>query len=157
MKKHFKTLVVLTTILLSLSGCASIVHRGKQDIKVSSQPGSSISIKDSYGNTIIEGEETLSIKLDRAKGFFEKGSYVIEVKKAGYKPVTMALTGQVNKGSYVVGNLFSWGIIGWVIVDPLTGAMWTLTTPDVQESDNIKIVLKEDATGEMLDKAKKIN
>lgn len=69
----------------------------------------------------------------------------------------MQLTGQVNKGSYVVGNLFSWYILGWVIVDPLTGAMWTLSTPDGQKSDDIKIILKEDATGEMLDHAKKIN
>lgn len=155
-----RRIVLLVTIVMAftlLVGCSSIVHRSKQNVKVSSQPGTNISIKDSNGNVIIEGTESLSVKLDRAKGFFEKGVYTIEVNKPGFKPVVMQLTGQVNKGSYVVGNFFSWGLLGWLIVDPLTGAMWTLNTPDNQKSNDIKIILKEDATGEMLDHAKKIN
>ena len=68
----------------------------------------------------------------------------------------MSLTGELNKGSYLVGNLFSWYIVGWLIVDPLTGAMWTLSTPDGQKAENISIILKENVTGEMLDKAVKI-
>lgn len=27
---------------------------------------------------------------------------------------------------YAVGNLFIGGLVGWLIVDPATGAMWTL-------------------------------
>ena len=155
MKKLLSLFMVLV-LALAFTSCSSIVHRGKQDVKIKSQPGANIVIKDNFGNTIIEGEEQLSVKLDRAKGFFEKGNYVIEVTKEGYKPVTMSLTGEMNKGSYIVGNLFSWQILGWLIVDPLTGAMWTLSTPDGQKAENINILLKENVTGEMLDKAVKI-
>ena len=43
-----------------------------------------------------------------------------------------------------------------VVIDPLTGAMWSLSTTDGQKAENISIILKENVTGEMLDKAVKI-
>jgi hypothetical protein len=37
------------------------------------------------------------------------------------------ITGELNIGWYLVGNFFFGGLIGWLIIDPLTGAMWTLS------------------------------
>ena len=157
MKKLLLLVVIFTMSLLT--GCASIVRTGTQNVTVNaSQSEAKIVIKDSLtGMVVAEGKDSLTVDLKRGKGFFEKGDYTIEVSKKGYETVSIPLTGKPDAKAYGVGNLFSWGLVGWVIVDPMTGAMWTLTTPDGQESDNIKIVLKEDATGEMLDKAKKIN
>lgn len=84
----------------------------------------------------------------------KKEKYFIEVEK-GYKPAKTALTGQLNTGSYgVIGNLFTYGI-GWLI-DP-TGSMWTLSTPDGQKGNDVRIFLKESVAGETSDKATKIN
>ena len=157
--EHSLNLFIVLLLTLTFTSCSSVIYRSKQDVRIKSQSGTKIAIKDSFGNTIVEGEEQLSIKLDRAKGFFEKGNYVIEVTKEGYKPVTMGLTGEMNKGSYIVGNLLLTPLgtlLGMVVIDPLTGAMWSLSTTDGQKAENISIILKENVTGEMLDKAVKI-
>ncbi|MBN1467264.1 MAG: hypothetical protein JW924_00930 [Fusobacteriaceae bacterium] len=157
MKKLFRNAIILSLLLVSITGCASVVHRSKQTVKISSQPGSTISIKDLKGNTIIEGEDSLTVKLDRAQGFFQKGQYSIVVEKPGYATKTIQLSSKVNTGSYVIGNLFVGGFIGWLVVDPLTGGMWTLTTPDGQKAKDVQIVLKENVSESDLKKANKIN
>jgi hypothetical protein len=43
----------------------------------------------------------------------------------GYDSHTAAIRRGVD-GWYIGGNLVFGGLIGWLIVDPLTGAMWTL-------------------------------
>ena len=151
-----KKIVFMFTLILFFTSCSSIVHRSKQDVRISSETDSRITVKDSNGNIIAEGINSISLKLDRGDGYFIKGKYFIEVEKKGYKPVKTALTGQLNTGSYVIGNLFTYGI-GWLIIDPLTGSMWTLSTPDGQKGNDVRIFLKESVTGETLDKATKIN
>jgi hypothetical protein len=34
-------------------------------------------------------------------------------------------------GWYIGGNLVFGGLVGWLIVDPLTGAMWTIDNNDI--------------------------
>ena len=34
-------------------------------------------------------------------------------------------------GWYIGGNILLGGLIGWLIVDPATGAMWTLDTKEI--------------------------
>jgi len=45
--------------------------------------------------------------------------------KEELKPVTLPLKGSVN-GWYVAGNLFFGGLIGWLIIDPFNGGIYTL-------------------------------
>ena len=67
-------------------------------------------------------------------------------------------------GWYIGGNFVVGGIIGWLIVDPMTGAMWTLkdlhANLQIQQSDaavleaGLRIVqidqLPEDARGNLI-------
>ncbi len=157
-----KILLLITIFTMSLlTGCASIVKTGSQNITVNaSQSEAKIVIKDTLtGMVIAEGKESLTVDLKRGKGFFEKGDYTIEVSKKGYETMSIPLVGKADPKAYGVGNLFSFGLVGWIIVDPMTGAMWTLSTPKGEDGKKqpIQIILKENVTGEMLDKAKKIN
>jgi hypothetical protein len=46
---------------------------------------------------------------------------------AGYTDKNITINTKVN-GWYIAGNIIFGGLIGWIVVDPLTGAMWTLDT-----------------------------
>lgn len=70
------------------------------------------------------------------------------------------ISGKIDVGWYLVGNIFIGGLIGWLIVDPLTGAMWTLS-PDMiyaplgQQSvlpgsdGDLVVILKQDIPAEL--------
>lgn len=60
-------------------------------------------------------------------GFFKAENYTITLEKAGYQTKTVTVTGTVN-GWYIANILFG-GIIGLLLVDPATGAMYSLS-PD---------------------------
>jgi hypothetical protein len=69
-------------------------------------------------------ETPTTITLPASSGFFTPARYKLEFSKKGYQTVTTQLTASVN--GWYVGNILIGGIIGLLIVDPATGAMWKL-------------------------------
>ncbi len=55
------------------------------------------------------------------------------IAKDGYKPQTIPVTASAN-GLYIAGNFVFGGLIGWLIVDPLNGNMYTLS-PEVVSAE----------------------
>jgi hypothetical protein len=51
--------------------------------------------------------------------------YTITFKKEGCTPHTAEIERGVD-GWYLFGNFFIGWLVGWVVIDPATGAMWTL-------------------------------
>lgn len=127
MKNFFKLSSIALTLILFLTSCATIIHGGDQDITINTTPsGAKIKVVDLNNNT--EVGNFLSpciVNLDRGFGFFEKGRYSIEVEKAGYSKKIINVKGSVD-GWYIIGNFFIGGLLGWLVVDPATGAMWEL-------------------------------
>ncbi|MEW6291598.1 MAG: hypothetical protein AB1545_17315, partial [Thermodesulfobacteriota bacterium] len=71
-------------------------------------------------------------------------------------------------GWYILGNLLFGGLIGYLIVDPATGAMWNLTPDKIDttleenktsnnDMMNLRIVLLEDVPDNLKDKMIRIN
>lgn len=117
-------------------GCATIVRGGKEKIHVSSEPaGAEIIIKDKYNNQIMSGETPMTLDLDKGHGYFDGAEYLIEIQKPGFKTHSFSITSSVS-GWYMAGNILIGGLIGWLIVDPTSGAMWTL---DANTSANVMI------------------
>jgi len=54
----------------------------------------------------------------------------VTVDKPGYKRFETTLNTRVSAW-YVGGNILFGGLIGWLIVDPLTGGMWTISPEEV--------------------------
>lgn len=124
MKLIKTSMLVLAVIMQS---CASIVKGSNQTVFVSSTPSeASILVKDNKGNNIVSTVSPASLNLQRGTGYFSSASYSIEVSKKGYKTQYITLTGGLN-GWYLAGNLLIGGLIGWLIIDPISGAMWTLS------------------------------
>ena len=131
MRRNVVTFIVLTLVLILVSACASIVNGSTQKIAISSQPaGATIRIYDQTDSEIWDSTTPNSTELKRGNGFFTGNKYRIEISKEGYQTEVVELKSQLN-GWYIGGNFLFGGLIGWLIVDPMTGAMWALSPGDV--------------------------
>jgi len=122
-----KRSIVCLPLLAAVAGCASIVKGGAQDIAISSNvPEAKFEIRNNRTNAVqLTGATPASIKLDRGAGYFKSADYTITISKDGYVPQSIPVKATVN-GWYAGGNLLIGGLIGYLAVDPATGAMWTL-------------------------------
>lgn len=112
---------------LLLSGCATIVGDDTQLVQVSSEPtGATFEIKDEAGRSVARGTTPQSVTLAKSDGsYFGSKSYNVTFSKDGYLPVTQPIKASAN-GWYIGGNLLFGGIIGYLLVDPFNGGMYTL-------------------------------
>jgi hypothetical protein len=122
--------LALSTTILALAACASIVSDSKEALTISSNPmAAQIAIVDQSGVEIYRGTTPATITLDASAGYFDGQEYTVTFSKEGYDPTTVKLDSRIN--GWYVGNIVFGGFIGWLIVDPLTGAMWALDAEHV--------------------------
>ncbi|MBC7001036.1 hypothetical protein BIZ37_00590 [Photobacterium sp. BZF1] len=125
-----KLLVAASLSAVILTGCASIVSDSKYPVSVGSSPSSAhFVIKNENGRIIHEGRTPATITLNASNGYFDGADYTIIYDKDGFEPVTQTITSSVD-GWYAGGNILFGGLIGWLVVDPATGAMWKLPAED---------------------------
>lgn len=127
--------VTLPSCLLAgtalLSSCASIVSHSTWPVALSSAPiGASVSVVDRSGREIFTGTTPAAVQLKSSAGFFQRAKYSIKFTKAGFATQTIPLEADVN--GWYFGNLLFGGLIGMLIVDPATGAMYRIPQKDVQ-------------------------
>jgi len=116
---------VLACIGISLAGCASIVSKSHWPVTINSSPvGARVMIYDKSGCVLCAGETPMTISLGSSNGFFQPARYRIELTKPGYAPQGSFVSAHLNP--WYVGNIVFGGLIGILIVDPATGAMWKL-------------------------------
>jgi len=121
-----KACVLLATVMFasSLTGCASIVSKSSWPVTVQSNPsGARCEVVKANGVTIHTGETPMTITLDSGSGYFSSAKYMINCSKDG-KQASSELSSHFN--GWYVGNLVFGGLIGLLIVDPATGAMWRM-------------------------------
>jgi hypothetical protein len=139
-----------------------------ETLNVRSAPDqATIVILDESGTKIFEGKTPTSLPLEKKKGYFSGKKYSVNIKKEGFSEQNITVDTKVN-GWYVAGNLIFGGFIGWLIVDPATGAMWTLDTNAINvtlespkqgrtgETNGIRIVMLEDVPSSLRGKMHKI-
>ena len=128
MKKLFTASIIATT--LTFTGCASIFSGSTQTLTFKSVPDTAnISITNKAGEKIHTGFTPATVTLKRGNGFFQPASYEVTFTKDGYQPKKIQVTANVN-GWYIANIIFG-GLIGLLIIDPATGAMYTLSPKDV--------------------------
>ena len=107
--------------------CASILSKSEYPVVVSSQPShvkfSVERIND--GKKIFDGETPTTVVLPAGNGFFQGSHYKITFYDQNGK-VIKSVNLNPNLDPWYVGNILFGGVIGLLIVDPLTGAMWKL-------------------------------
>ena len=125
--------VVLFSALAVLCGCATIFEGGTQPVTFKSVPDSAtLTIRNRAGEKIHTGTTPATVTLKRGAGYFKSEAYQVTVEKEGYAPTTVSLTAGVN--GWYVANLIFGGLIGLLVVDPITGAMYDLSPDTVETS-----------------------
>ncbi|KAF2391963.1 MULTISPECIES: hypothetical protein [Pseudomonas] len=111
--------------VIAVSGCASIVSDSKPKVHLYSTPTkANYVIRDSKGGVVSKGMTPGAAILETGRGYFKSESYTVTFQKEGYAQTTVPLKSSVS--GWYWGNLLFGGLIGMLIVDPLTGAMYTL-------------------------------
>jgi hypothetical protein len=138
----FTAFALLTSLLLT--GCASIISDSKYPVSLTSSPdGATVTITNRDGVKVYRGETPSQVTLNSGAGFFKGEKYMVKFEKEGCQTQVLPLTNSLD--GWYIGNILFGGLIGILIVDPATGAMWKLP-PTLQAS------LVENATTSMLDK-----
>ncbi len=114
---------------LALSGCASIFSGTTQDVAIRATPGAKYVVTDSYGRKVASGETPGTVNLVRGAGYFSPNAYRVNLSKPGYRNKTLEINPGMN--AWYFGNILLGGIVGMVIVDPLTGAMYNLLPREI--------------------------
>jgi len=153
-----------------LISCATIVGSPIQVIPISSVPdGASVVITDERGMQVFDGKTPTSVTLKKSDGsYWGKKTYNVSVSKEGFGTKSIPITASAN-GWYIAGNILLGGLIGWFIVDPLYGDMYTLSpdllaadlspqkTGDVLKPGELRVVLIQDVPSELRSKMIKVN
>ena len=132
MTKTTVTLVGCCGLIALFTGCASVLCGSQQKVALDSHPsGAEVLVYNSGGDIVFKKTTPCVAYLDRReRDCLESASYVVLIKKDGYAPVQFPLNGIINRAYFA--NLFSGGL-GFA-VDPVSGAMWTLT-PQSTDTD----------------------
>lgn len=137
------------TILFASSGCASIVSKSNYPIHINSSPNEAqIVITNKKGVVVFSGNTPASTKLQSGSGYFGKAEYYVKFEKAGYQSKTVPVEFKID--GWYFGNILIGGIIGMLIVDPLTGAMYKLDTEFLNETLSPSTVSTEKTEMEIL-------
>jgi hypothetical protein len=124
MKKILLLNGLVCLVLIVCCGCASIVDGGRKKVKLNSNPsGATVTVSDEQGQTIVTNTPAV-VRLDRFEGYFKGKKYTVKFELPGYYPSELQINPTLNP--WYFGNILFGGVIGIAIVDPLTGAMWTL-------------------------------
>lgn len=126
MKKIF---LILTVGIFAglLSSCATIVRDSSQIIPITASTDKvHIKITDKTGIPVFEGEAPAMVSLKPSKGgYFSPEQYTVTATKEGYAGQTVIIDWHVS-GWYYIGNLGFGSLIGYLIVDPISGKMYYL-------------------------------
>lgn len=130
----FKMMCVLAVLGAStaICGCATIVHSGPRNIPIASTPaGAKVSIYDRSNSLVMTNTTPFVAPLTTKFGYFKGQTYRLVFEMPGYKPAEIKLDSSVS--GWYFGNLLFGGLIGMLIVDPLTGAMYNLTPDKIEQ------------------------
>jgi hypothetical protein len=126
-------ILIITALIVTLSSCASIVSRSWYPVSFESEPSQAqITVTDRNGKQLFSGKTPKVLELKSSAGFFKRASYIVIFNKPGFAERKIALTATVN--GWYFGNLLFGGILGFLVIDPATGAMYRLKTQDVRET-----------------------
>jgi hypothetical protein len=131
MLKQISVLAVLGACT-AITGCATIVHSGPRPISVASTPaGAKVSIYDRDGNLVQTNTTPFLAQLPTKYRYFQGQTYRLVFEMPGHATTEVKLDSSLS--GWYLGNVVFGGLIGLLIVDPMTGAMYNLTPDKIEQ------------------------
>jgi len=135
-------ITALVLPVLFLTGCATIVGKDVFPLTINSNPdGANIIIVDESGKKMFSGTTPTTVTLAAGQSYFHAKAYSITFSKPGY--AEQYATVKATLSGWYFGNILFGGLIGMLIVDPISGKMWKLQ-PDVTANLSQKLALNTD-------------
>ena len=129
-EKILQKICIMIICGVLLSGCASIVGSTSETISINSNvKNPTIKITNNKNIPVYIGETPTTLSLKKKEGFFKGETYTITAEKSGYASTTRIL--DTSLSGWYFGNIIFGGLIGMLIVDPATGAMWTFDDENI--------------------------
>lgn len=118
--------VMFVALALALAtGCASIVSDSSYAVNITSTPANAeFKIVDSKGVVVYTGRTPSVVNLNSSAGFFKSEKYQVVFSKPGHDDRIVSLRASLD--GWYFGNILIGGLIGLLVIDPATGAMWKL-------------------------------
>jgi hypothetical protein len=167
--KNWKSIITILGLLpglILLTACASIISKSQYPVSINSTPDeATVTITSRNGNTVFKGRTPTSVTLKANRGFFMPADYLLTFEKEGCEKFTTSLSSGLDV--WYIGNAIFGGLIGFLIVDPATGAMWKLqdsvhanlsnTISSNEKAPQLKIMNLADIPDQWKDKLVKIH
>ncbi len=139
MRKYtFNAILLLLTACLLHLNCATIVSKSSYPVSITSNPrGAELSITDKKGKEIFKGVTPATVKLKAGAGYFSRAEYQVKLSAPGYQENIVPITFKLN--GWYFGNILIGGLIGMLIVDPASGAMWRIDKEATEIYQTLKV------------------
>jgi hypothetical protein len=130
----FPKYLLLLPFAFLCSNCASIVDGGSdKSIQLTSNPpGAKVTITDKKGKEVAVTTTPSRVSLKRNRGPYVGETYTMRFQAPGYHTSETQVKSTMN--GWYVGNLVFGGILGMLIIDPCTGALFTLSPREVERN-----------------------
>ena len=121
-----RTIALCLVTLCLFSSCATLMSGGgRNTVHIRTDPpAATISIINRKGIEVFNGKSQATIRLKTGAGYFVPARYTVKITAPGYEERSIEIKSTIN--GWYFANIFIGGLIGMVIVDPATGAMWRL-------------------------------
>ena len=128
-------------IAVLFSSCATLLGKNRYTVKINSVPTETVvTIYNRKGIEVFSDTTPCVVKLKSDAGYFRRAIYTVEFNRSSYARSTEVVRANVNPFYY--GNFLFGGYVGFLLVDPLTGAMYQIQTREINQ------VLRRDRQGE---------
>lgn len=99
---------------------------------ISSDPaGAKATISRAGGEMISVTTTPSTVSLDPKRGYFKGQSYDLKLELPGYQTAHVELRAEMS--GWYWGNFIFGGLIGMLVVDPLTGSMWNIAPNKIDQ------------------------
>ncbi|MBC7934059.1 MAG: hypothetical protein H7Y86_01690 [Rhizobacter sp.] len=121
---------VVISLPVIFSSCATIFGKSSYPFRISTDPaGAEVSVTNKKGKEIFKGASPANITLKSGAGYFSRSEYQVKISSTGYAEQVIPVNFKMN--GWYFGNILLGGVIGMLIIDPISGAMWKLETADI--------------------------
>lgn len=133
MKKTLISVLFALLIILMFPSCATIFSKSIYPVSINTSPvGSNISIVNKKGIEVFKGVSPVTVNLKSSSGYFSPELYQIKISSPGFGEKVVTVSSSLD--GWYFGNILLGGLIGMLIVDPASGAMYTIKDRNINVS-----------------------
>jgi hypothetical protein len=125
-------LLAIASACTFLVACATIVHSGPRAIPVASTPsGAKVSIYDRSDRLVQTNMTPFVAKLPTRYRYFAGQRYRLVFELPGHASAEVHLEPRLS--GWYLGNIVFGGLLGMLIIDPISGAMYNLSPEKIEQ------------------------